>query len=110
MPGSERVFLLNSNLLFMRFLGIGNIPTTTTPNILHNLFSPFGPIESARVLTHKNCGFVNFERLDDAARAKKAMHGKEALGVGTGAVRIGFAKVPPKQDASSSPTPDHIDT
>ncbi|RUS18489.1 armadillo-type protein, partial [Jimgerdemannia flammicorona] len=83
---------------------IGNIPTTTTPSALHNLFSPYGAIESARVLTHKNCGFVNFERLEDATRAKKALQNKEALGPGTGAVRIGFAKVPPKPTPSPSPS------
>ncbi|RUS12683.1 armadillo-type protein, partial [Endogone sp. FLAS-F59071] len=87
-----------------RALWIGNIPTTTTPTALHNLFSPFGTIESARVLTHKNCGFVNFERLEDAARAKKALQNKEALGPGTGAVRIGFAKVPPRPTPSPNPS------
>jgi len=40
-----------------RALWIGSIPSTTTPATILNVFSPFGPIESARVLTHKNCGF-----------------------------------------------------
>lgn len=29
---------------------------STTPNHLLSIFAPFGPIESARVLTHKSCG------------------------------------------------------
>ncbi|KAJ6149859.1 hypothetical protein N7471_001058 [Penicillium samsonianum] len=33
--------------------------------------------ESARVLTHKNCGFVNFDRLDSAVQAKSLLNGKE---------------------------------
>jgi protein JSN1 len=40
-----------------RALWIGSIPSTTTPATILSIFSPFGPIESARVLTHKNCGF-----------------------------------------------------
>jgi protein JSN1 len=40
-----------------RALWIGSIPSTTTPAAILSVFSPFGPIESARVLTHKNCGF-----------------------------------------------------
>ncbi|CAG8676189.1 7752_t:CDS:2 [Dentiscutata erythropus] len=88
-----------------RALWIGNIPTSTTPLILQNIFAPYGPIESARVLTHKNCGFVNFEKLDDAVKAKKALHGKEVLGSAVGPVRIGFAKVQPKPSPTSTPEP-----
>lgn len=40
-----------------RALWIGSIPSTTTPATILSVFSPYGPIESARVLTHKNCGF-----------------------------------------------------
>lgn len=79
-----------------RALWIGSIPSTTTPATILSVFSPFGPIESARVLTHKNCGFINFERLDDAVRARKALNGRDVLGSDVGAIRIGFAKVPVK--------------
>ncbi|KAI0303363.1 hypothetical protein B0F90DRAFT_1809585 [Multifurca ochricompacta] len=77
-----------------RALWIGSIPSTTTPATILSVFSPYGPIESARVLTHKNCGFINFERLDDAVRARKALNGRDVLGSDVGAIRIGFAKVP----------------
>jgi protein JSN1 len=79
-----------------RALWIGSIPSTTTPAAILSVFSPYGPIESARVLTHKNCGFINFERLDDAVRARKALNGRDILGSDVGAIRIGFAKVPVK--------------
>ncbi|GAA6008981.1 hypothetical protein JCM10207_004054 [Rhodosporidiobolus poonsookiae] len=79
-----------------RALWIGSIPSSTTPNHLLAIFSAFGPIESARVLTHKSCGFVNFERLDDAVAARKALNNREILGAEVGVVRIGFAKVPTK--------------
>jgi protein JSN1 len=72
-------------------IGIGNIPATLEPVDLEKIFSRFGPIESARVLSHKNCGFINFVRLEDAAEAKKQMNGKEISGA---TVKIGFAKVP----------------
>ncbi|KAI0781110.1 hypothetical protein BD413DRAFT_608293 [Trametes elegans] len=87
-----------------RALWIGSIPSTTTPATILSVFSPYGPIESARVLTHKNCGFINFERLDDAVRARKALNGRDVLGSDVGAIRIGFAKVPVKngQDGSGA--------
>ncbi|KAI8575652.1 hypothetical protein K450DRAFT_260858 [Umbelopsis ramanniana AG] len=75
-----------------RALWIGSLPPNTTSAKLHSLFSPFGNIESARVLTHKNCGFINFDTVESAMAAKKALQHKEVLGSGTGAVRIGFAK------------------
>ncbi|KAG2748631.1 hypothetical protein P692DRAFT_201714773 [Suillus brevipes Sb2] len=75
-----------------RALWIGSIPSTTMPATILSVFSPYGPIESARVLTHKNCGFS--ERLDDAVRARKALNGRDVLGSDIGAIRIGFAMVP----------------
>ncbi|CAO1629938.1 unnamed protein product [Parajaminaea phylloscopi] len=87
-----------------RALWIGSIPSSTTPAALLQIFSPFGPVESARVLTHKNCGFVNFERVDDAIRAKKMLSGREVLGAEVGAVRVGFAKVPGRQNDGALPT------
>ncbi|PAV24302.1 pumilio rrm domain-containing [Pyrrhoderma noxium] len=85
-----------------RALWIGSIPSATTPATILSVFSPYGPIESARVLTHKNCGFINFERLDDAVRARKALNGRDVLGSDVGAIRIGFAKVPVKNGAEGA--------
>lgn len=83
-----------------RSLWLGNIPSSTTVSSLDAIFSTFGPIESTRVLTHKNCGFVNFEYLDSARRAKEELNGKEIF---PGApVRIGYAKEP-----SATATPGH---
>ncbi|KDR73416.1 hypothetical protein GALMADRAFT_141914 [Galerina marginata CBS 339.88] len=89
-----------------RALWIGSIPSSTTPATILSVFSPYGPIESARVLTHKNCGFINFERLDDAVRARKALNGRDVLGSDVGAIRIGFAKVPVKNGQEGSGSPD----
>lgn len=73
---------------------MGNIPANMNPAILRAIFQSFGAIDSVRVLSHKNCGFVNFEHQEDAVRARKSLQNKEILGPGTGTVRIGFAKVP----------------
>lgn len=90
--------------------GIGNIPSTTTTTTLYTIFSPYGPIESVRVLTHKNCGFVNFETLEDAQYARRSLHGKDIIGAGTGPLRIGFAKVPSKTgNISTMDTHDDTD-
>jgi protein JSN1 len=52
------------------------------------------------VLTHKNCGFVNFVNMETAVAARNDLNGKEIF---PGApVRIGFAKEP-----SASVTPAH---
>lgn len=94
-----------------RALWLGSIPSSTTTSTLTEMFKSHGPIISARVLTHKNCGFVNFERLDSAVSAKAMMNGKEIF-PGAGPVRINFAKPPsstgtPGTDgAFPSPSPD----
>lgn len=86
-------------------LGVGNIPANMDSSILRSIFQAFGPIESVRVLSNKNCGFINFDHQEDAVRARKAMQNKEILGPGSGAVRIGFAKVLPNipDDAEEIP-------
>jgi protein JSN1 len=96
-----------------RALWIGSIPVSTTVTSLDAIFSLYGKVESTRVLTHKNCGFVNYERLESAIQAKSFLNGKEIF-PGAGPVRIGYAKVPgtsasgtPGANGSQlSPTPD----
>ncbi|GAA5996214.1 uncharacterized protein JCM10292_007465 [Rhodotorula paludigena] len=105
-PAPTSAAELNLQTQPTRALWIGSIPPTTTPNHLLAVFSSFGPIESARVLTHKSCGFVNFERLDDAVAARKALNNREILGAEVGPIRIGFAKVPTK--ITHAPFANHV--
>ncbi|UKZ80707.1 hypothetical protein TrVFT333_008470 [Trichoderma virens FT-333] len=73
-------------------LWLGGIPTSTTTSTLVEMFKSHGPILSARVLTHKNCGFVNFERVESAVSAKASMNGKEIFpgaDIGKGALATG---------------------
>ena len=92
-------------------LWLGNIPTSTTTSTLLEMFKSHGPILSVRVLTHKNCGFVNFERVESAIAAKASMNGKEIF-PGASPIRINFAKpvspsnTPGHDGAFPSPSPD----
>ncbi|KAK8861743.1 hypothetical protein IAR55_002566 [Kwoniella newhampshirensis] len=89
-----------------RALWIGSIPGTTSPSTLLQIFSPFGPVESARVLMNKCCGFVNFERLDSAVSARNSLNGRDILGSDIGAIRIGFARVPTRSLAAGEEEED----
>ncbi|KAI9030526.1 armadillo-type protein [Hyaloraphidium curvatum] len=73
---------------------IGNLPGGVEAEDLRRIFRQFGPMESARVLTHKNCGFVNFENIEHAMEAVRAMHGTQ---IGPNFVRLGYAKVPARE-------------
>ncbi|WRT63890.1 uncharacterized protein IL334_000816 [Kwoniella shivajii] len=86
-----------------RALWVGSIPGTTSPSTLLQIFSPFGPVESARILMNKCCGFVNFERLDSAVSARNALNGRDILGSDVGAIRIGFARVPTRSPILGGP-------
>ena len=86
-----------------RALWLGNIPSSTTVSSLHVIFGNFGQIESLRILTHKNCGFVNYEKLESAVCARSQLNNKEVF-PGAGPVRIGFAKVPSASASSATNT------
>ncbi|KAI8873195.1 ARM repeat-containing protein, partial [Ramicandelaber brevisporus] len=82
---------------------IGNLAPNTTSQMLQDVFGEYGIIESIRVLTLKNCGFVNFEKLEDAVRAKNSIVGKEINGA---VVRVGYAKVLAPQQTTATAESD----
>ena len=84
-----------------RALWLGNIPASTTVSSLQAIFQLYGKIESTRVLIHKNCGFVNFEKIESAIAAKTQVNGKEIF-PGAGPVRIGYAKAPSASGVDSA--------
>ena len=96
-----------------RSLWIGSIPVSTTPSSLDAIFSNYGSVESTRVLTHKNCGFVNFENVENAVHARQVLNNKEIF-PGAGPVRIGFAKAPSTSITPAygtmPPSPTHNDS
>ena len=87
-----------------RSLWLATVPQGVTQQLLESIFGQYGAIESSRVLSHKNCGFVNFVTVDDAIAARAALGGRE-LFPGTGGIKIGFAKVPSGIVLSPSPEP-----
>ncbi|KAI9029795.1 armadillo-type protein [Phycomyces nitens] len=78
-----------------RALWLGNLPPNTTSGILEQLFTAFGPVESVRVLSYKNCAFINFERIDSAVAAKEALLTNDGLVQRLPGTRVGFAKISP---------------
>lgn len=78
---------------------VGNLDASITANELLALFSPYGPIESLRVLPDKECAFINFQCLDDAIRAKDDMQGGR---MGSLNIRIGFGKADPTYATASA--------
>jgi protein JSN1 len=70
-----------------RALWFGSIPESATASDLLKLATQFGPVESARALSTRGIGFCNFERVDDAVRARIALNGRPIFGDTFGAVR-----------------------
>lgn len=87
-----------------RALWLATVPQGVSQQHLESIFGQYGAIESSRVLSHKNCGFVNFVTVEDAVAARAALGGRE-LFPGTGGVKIGFAKVPSGNVLNPSPEP-----
>ncbi len=75
-------------------LYVGNLSYNTTDATLNELFSPFGQVESARVITDrdsgssKGFGFVEMSN-SDAQKAMGALNGREVDGR---ALRVNEAK------------------
>jgi len=75
-------------------LYVGNLSYTTTDATLNELFSPFGQVESARVITDrdsgtsKGFGFVEMSN-SDAQKAMGALNGREVDGR---SIRVNEAK------------------
>lgn len=95
-----------------RSLWIGNLDSTASKEILLTVFSPYGAIESLRLLPEKECGFVNFLDINDAVRAKDDVLNRLGgnIGLPNGQpVRIGFGKAdsapaqPAKTPATAAP-------
>lgn len=65
---------------------VASLPMAVDDQQLHDLFAPYGPITSARIMrakgTHvsKGYGFVLYKEAHSAARAIAALHGQSVLG------------------------------
>jgi RNA recognition motif-containing protein len=67
-------------------LYVGNLTFTTDSSELERLFTPFGSVQRANVITDRETGrsrgfgFVEMSNGDDAQRAIDALNGKEVNG------------------------------
>ncbi|KAL7311593.1 hypothetical protein PS15m_009332 [Mucor circinelloides] len=77
-----------------RALWLGNMPPGISQSVLQRTLSSFGVIESVRVLSHKNCAFINYEKEESAKAARDALIQNDPSVQELWGIRIGFAKVP----------------
>ncbi|KAI9277775.1 armadillo-type protein [Sporodiniella umbellata] len=82
----------NANQQHSRSLWVGNVDNTVTIEMLTQVFSMFGPIESVRLLLEKECAFINFFNIEDAIRAKEDVLTHMGGRIGNSVVRIGYGK------------------
>ncbi len=67
-------------------LFVGNLPYSTNDQSLNEMFTPFGTVNSAQIITDKfsgrsrGFGFVEMENDDEAGKAIDEMNGKEIDG------------------------------
>ncbi len=64
-------------------LYVGNLPWSTTDSELEALFSPFGPVDSARVITDRETGRsrgFGFVEMRDGQKAMAELNGKDMGG------------------------------
>lgn len=75
-----------------RALWLGDVNASVSVPDLHKLFAPYGHVESARILSDKECAFVNFETMESALAAKEDLVNRLGSKVGGTAVKVGFGK------------------
>lgn len=75
-----------------RALWLGNItPSLSIPD-LYKIFSRYGKVESARILSDKECAFVNFNTVESALAARDDLVNRLGCKVGGSVVKVGFGK------------------
>ena len=75
-----------------RALWLGNVnPSLSVPD-LHKTFARYGHVESARILSDKECAFVNFENVESALAAKEDLVNRLGSRVAGSVVKVGFGK------------------
>ena len=59
-----------------RNLYVANVPDSASDDVVSSLFTPFGELESVRLVPKKRAAFVNYANVTSALKAKEAMHCK----------------------------------
>lgn len=58
-----------------RKLYVGNLKYSVTEEELRELFSRYGDVKNVRIIQNKGFGFVEFDTLEEAEKAKNATNG-----------------------------------
>tara|TARA_B100000513_G_scaffold186064_1_gene107583 strand:- start:453 stop:2438 length:1986 start_codon:yes stop_codon:yes gene_type:complete len=75
-----------------RNLYVSNVPDTVSEVHVASIFSPFGEVESVRLVPKKRAAFINFASVTAAMRARETMHGKLLPAAHDGPPMDAFAK------------------
>ena len=71
---------------------LGNItPSLSVPDLVQ-LFACYGTVESARILSDKECAFVNFTSVESAVAAKNDLETRLGSKLQGATVRVGYGK------------------
>lgn len=71
---------------------MGNInPSISVPDLSH-FFAAYGHVESSRILSDKECAFVNFATIESAIAAKNDLETRLGSKLGGTPVRVGYGK------------------
>ena len=75
-----------------RALWLGNInPSVSVPDLI-KFFSDYGHVESARILSDKECAFVNFADVESAINSKNDLESHLGSMLAGTPVRVGYGK------------------
>lgn len=75
-----------------RALWLGNINASVSVPDLIRMFSDYGHVESARILSDKECAFVNFNDVESAMAAKNDLETRLGSMLAGTPVRVGYGK------------------
>lgn len=85
-----------------RALWLGNIdPSLSVPDLMQ-LFSCYGHVESARILSDKECAFINFATVEAAIAAKTDLETRLGSKLQGTIVRVGYGKADVNQAMAST--------
>lgn len=89
----------NSNVSPTKLM-VNYIPELMTRDMMYALFSAMGKIESCKLIANRGYGFVEYERHEDAEKARAAFNGLLMQGK---TLKVSFALLNPENKASHKP-------
>lgn len=90
----------NSNNVSPTKLMVNYIPELMTRDMMYALFSAMGKIESCKLIANRGYGFVEYEKHEDAEKARAAFNGLLMQGK---TLKVSFALLNPENKVSHKP-------